>query len=418
MEVGYLPDMFGHVAQMPQILRQAGFDARRGLARRAVGGRPHRLHLGGTRRLDRAGRVPARSATATAPPCPTTPRPSSAGPPTTIDEVGPFLHRRDLLLHERHGPPARPSPGSDGWSPRRTTSRTTTTSRSPRSPSTSPPRPTRAWRTWQGELRSGSRANLLMGVTSNRVDVKRPAAAAERDARAAGRAAAPPCSGRPAAWPGRLLELAWLEVVRNSAHDSICACSVDDVVDAVLHRYAEARQIADGLADRALERLRPLAGRARARACVNPSPAPRLGRGRAGRRGRRSRAAPTSRCSPSAAGPARVDDPRRQHGAHRARHAAGAQDRRRRLGARRPDRGRRRGHRHHGRRSAPRSGPTSPSPRPSRTSTPGSGRTPTPWSASASTSRRSGAIVARVGRGPRVRVGAFEPAPLAHPVEP
>ena len=25
MEVGYLPDMFGHVAQMPQILRQAGF---------------------------------------------------------------------------------------------------------------------------------------------------------------------------------------------------------------------------------------------------------------------------------------------------------------------------------------------------------------------------------------------------------
>ena len=26
MPVGYLPDMFGHVAQMPQILRQAGID--------------------------------------------------------------------------------------------------------------------------------------------------------------------------------------------------------------------------------------------------------------------------------------------------------------------------------------------------------------------------------------------------------
>ena len=26
MEVGYLPDMFGHVAQMPQMLRLAGFD--------------------------------------------------------------------------------------------------------------------------------------------------------------------------------------------------------------------------------------------------------------------------------------------------------------------------------------------------------------------------------------------------------
>ena len=26
MEVGYLPDMFGHIAQMPQILRPAGFE--------------------------------------------------------------------------------------------------------------------------------------------------------------------------------------------------------------------------------------------------------------------------------------------------------------------------------------------------------------------------------------------------------
>src|SRR3546814_20664769 len=26
MDVGYLPDMFGHVAQMPQILRQLGFE--------------------------------------------------------------------------------------------------------------------------------------------------------------------------------------------------------------------------------------------------------------------------------------------------------------------------------------------------------------------------------------------------------
>ena len=53
-------------------------------------------------------------------------------------------------------------------------------------------------------------------------------------------------------YPERLLELAWREMVRNAAHDSICACSVDDVVDAVLHRYGEARDIAAGLADRAL----------------------------------------------------------------------------------------------------------------------------------------------------------------------
>jgi alpha-mannosidase len=36
-------------------------------------------------------------------------------------------------------------------------------------------------------------------------------------------------------------------MVRNAAHDSVCACSHDEVVDAVQHRYAEARQIGDAL---------------------------------------------------------------------------------------------------------------------------------------------------------------------------
>ena len=59
----------------------------------------------------------------------------------------------------------------------------------------------------------------------------------------------------PDRWPGALLDEAWLEVIRNSAHDSICACSVDEVCNAVVHRFAEATQIATGLADRALEAL-------------------------------------------------------------------------------------------------------------------------------------------------------------------
>ena len=104
----------------------------------------------------------------------------------------------------------------------------------------------------KGELRSGFRSNMLMGVTSNRVDVKREGARAERELE---RRAEPMAAlfQEPSAYPDRLLELAWLEMVRNSAHDSICACSVDDVVDAVLHRYAEARAIAAGLADRAVK---------------------------------------------------------------------------------------------------------------------------------------------------------------------
>src|SRR6202012_798947 len=105
---------------------------------------------------------------------------------------------------------------------------------------------------WTGELRSGYRSNMLMGVTSNRVDVKRMGALAER---ALERRAEPLAAlfEPPHQWPAELLALAWKEMVRNSAHDSICACSVDDVVDAVLHRYAEARTIAAGLADRAVK---------------------------------------------------------------------------------------------------------------------------------------------------------------------
>ena len=111
--------------------------------------------------------------------------------------------------------------------------------------------PTDGLPAWSGELRSGARANLLMGVASNRVDVKQAAARTER---ALERQAEPLCALflPPERWPGELLALAWREVVRNSAHDSICACSADEVGAAVLHRFAEARQVAEGLAGRAL----------------------------------------------------------------------------------------------------------------------------------------------------------------------
>ena len=135
--------------------------------------------------------------------------------------------------------------------------------------------PTEGLPRWQGELRSGARANLLMGVASNRTDVKVAAAQAER----ALEQLAEPLAAmlQPAdQWPGRPLDLAWLEVIRNSAHDSVCACSHDDVVAAVLHRYAEATHIAEGLVTRALRTL----GRSLAMtgaAVVNPSPRARGG---------------------------------------------------------------------------------------------------------------------------------------------
>ena len=65
---------------------------------------------------------------------------------------------------------------------------------------TSPPRPPTGSSTWKGELRSGFRANVLMGVTSNRVDVKRMGGAGRAGARAAGRALGRPVPARPS-WP-------------------------------------------------------------------------------------------------------------------------------------------------------------------------------------------------------------------------
>ncbi|HYH50670.1 MAG TPA: glycoside hydrolase family 38 C-terminal domain-containing protein [Acidimicrobiia bacterium] len=109
---------------------------------------------------------------------------------------------------------------------------------------------------WRGELRSSAAAPVLAGVISNRVDVRAAGAAAER---AVERRAEPLLAlFRPAVeWVGTapLLAIAWERLILNSAHDSCCACCADPVADQVLVRYAEARQIGDALADQALADL-------------------------------------------------------------------------------------------------------------------------------------------------------------------
>ncbi|HET6964996.1 MAG TPA: hypothetical protein VFH58_09525, partial [Acidimicrobiales bacterium] len=111
--------------------------------------------------------------------------------------------------------------------------------------------PTEGLPTWTGELRSGARAPILMGVLSNRVDVKQAAAAAET---ALEKMAEPLAAlWQPAdLWPADLLDRAWLEMIRNSAHDSICACSADAVVRTVLQRYDSALAISEEISASAL----------------------------------------------------------------------------------------------------------------------------------------------------------------------
>jgi hypothetical protein len=260
MPIGYLPDMFGHIAQMPQILRQAGFEHavvwrgvpsaidRTAFVWEALDGSSVRAeylvtgYANGSSIPDDAKALVRRIA-------------------DHEQEIGAFLIDGMLFMN-----------GTDHQEPQPWLGRVVAEANDLQTdyalevtslpeyladaPSTGLPR-------WSGELRSGARANVLMGVASNRVDVKRAAALAER---ALERRAEPACalflpSGR---WPARLLDLAWREMVRNAAHDSVCACSVDEVVDAVLVRYGEARRIALGLGDAALTEL--------ARSFAHPGP--------------------------------------------------------------------------------------------------------------------------------------------------
>jgi alpha-mannosidase len=254
MAIGYLPDMFGHVAQMPQILWRAGI--RDAVVWRGV---PEAIdhHTFTWRALDGSavrceyllgGYGNGRDVLALA------------------DRIGPKLDvfvglQRDAfgddeliaMYGEDHGIPRAGyadlveafNRSQDRFEIRIETLAEALAATRRGAPPT---------QSWTGELRSGARANVLMGVTSHRIEVKQAAGRVEH---LLARVVEPLWALHGGTWPRALLDEAWSRVVQNSAHDSICACSVDPTVAQVLVRYAEAEQIGTGLLDR-----RRLAGRA------------------------------------------------------------------------------------------------------------------------------------------------------------
>ncbi|HET9729969.1 MAG TPA: alpha-mannosidase, partial [Acidimicrobiia bacterium] len=251
MNVGYLPDMFGHIAQMPQLLRLAGFEHAvvwRGVPARVDqtafwweapdGSRVRAEYLYGSysngRDLpDDAKRLILRA----------------------VDydhELGAARLDGMLLMN-----------GTDHQMPQPWLGRVVAEANAIQDdyefvvtslPEYLPTQPTQGLITVEGELRSGARANLLMGVASNRVDIHQRCAAAER---ALERQAEPlnALFVPPAEYPSALLDIAWRKLILNSAHDSSCACSADEVVEHVAVRYSEARQIGEGLARDAVHAL-------------------------------------------------------------------------------------------------------------------------------------------------------------------
>ena len=258
MAVGYLPDMFGHIAQMPQLLRL--FDLEHAVVWRGV---PLSIDApafwwrspdGSTVRAEYLSAGYGNGSD----------MPPDAS--TLAERIDIFAAIQGTLVGERllwmagmdhEVPPSHLSrvvaelDAADGTDPGGGYSLTVGSLAEYLGDA-----PTDGLPTHDGELRSGARANLLMGVASNRVDVKVAAALAERLLERTAEPLVSLWSPRPERQQ-RLLDLAWLEVIRNAAHDSICACSHDEVVDAVLHRYAEASRTATGLAERALQSAAP-----------------------------------------------------------------------------------------------------------------------------------------------------------------
>jgi 2-O-(6-phospho-alpha-D-mannosyl)-D-glycerate hydrolase len=110
--------------------------------------------------------------------------------------------------------------------------------------------------TFEGELAGGARANVLRGVNSTRMYLKQANERCERELASAETLCALALLTRPGfRHPHGELRLAWRELLRNHPHDSICGCSVDEVHDDMGQRFRTALQIARRVADLALHAL-------------------------------------------------------------------------------------------------------------------------------------------------------------------
>jgi mannosylglycerate hydrolase len=240
MWVGYLPDMFGHIAQMPQILSLAGIET--AVVWRGVPSAVdfHRFVW----EAPDGSTVVAEYL------------PAGYGNAAYIFDVagpldlGPFEERFSPWFR---GDPVLGMVGTDHMPlapdfKQRVPDGATVGTLADYLAAASPDGLSR----WRGEMRSAARANLLPGVISARIDLKAACARAERWLE---RYAEPLQALYGGNWPEPFLAQAWTRMFQNSAHDSICGCSADEVSAQVLVRYAEAEQIGRELAERAVARI-------------------------------------------------------------------------------------------------------------------------------------------------------------------
>ncbi|HMA35981.1 MAG TPA: glycoside hydrolase family 38 C-terminal domain-containing protein [Chloroflexia bacterium] len=272
MEVGYIPDPFGHISQMPQILRGFGIDWAvfwRGIGTDVPGteffwqapdgstvlatrllsgyanGLPFSFSLAAARRQVgwlREVQAPLRTTEALlvlngddhiAP---------SEELPAILATLNAELAEQDVTLVHSTLP--------EYWA----------AITAQLQPDTLP--------THRGEFREAATANLLPGVLSTRMWIKQANYAAETllerwvEPWEALHWATDQAQGSPD--PGRALQIesaaplrqtAWKYLLQNQPHDSVCGCSVDQVHDEMKTRYANVEQIGGALRDEALQGL-------------------------------------------------------------------------------------------------------------------------------------------------------------------
>ncbi|MFD5896515.1 alpha-mannosidase [Streptomyces sp. NPDC060366] len=269
MPVGYLPDMFGHCAQMPQILHAAGLDHAcvwRGVPA-GIPGHAFRWQApdGSSVRTEYLAGGYGNAA-------------------YVFSDPGHFAERMAEL-----GRRLKPSFGADpvlamygtdhsapvgslvklvaDLDPAQADVRITTLAdyiggRDPHDPSLP---------VVEGELRSHAAANILPGVLSARPHLKRALAHSERLVE---RYAEPFAALWSAEWPEKFLDMAWWRLIDASGHDSVTGCGVDETATQVFARISEAGHLGQAVRDRVAGGLARQVSRD-AVLVLNPTPAAR-----------------------------------------------------------------------------------------------------------------------------------------------
>lgn len=272
--VGYLPDTFGHIAQMPQILHQAGIDSfvfTRGLGDiaaalgwlfRWIG--PDGSEVLAVNQCDGycnaggLGFAEVRHARTR----------HRVDPQRAVEKIGALFGR----MAERPGSePALLNNGCD-HSPAQQELGAILSALREAFPATEfvhagfadflaaarDHTPDSARPCWRGELLGARDRNILSGVWSTRMYLKQQN---EECQNLLQRYVEPLCAmdalrgGAP--WPEGLLEATWRELLLNHSHDSICGCGTDEVHREMETRFARVRQTAHQLLARLGDRLTP-----------------------------------------------------------------------------------------------------------------------------------------------------------------